>query len=145
MARVTFRIEGTQQTMRNLNMYDMDRKRKAQDIVKKHTNAVRKAARRTVPVTPNGRRKSAGSPGDLKKSIRSKYYYNNLGSWTAPTIPKGSHRNIVEKGTVNRRTKRGANRGRVSPQPFMEPAKRAQEGSYNRAMKALWEDDETQI
>lgn len=146
MARINFEIEGVGETVRNLSAFDMEKKQKAIKIVRKHTNAVRRNAKKTVPVSPANRKKSAGAPGDLKKSIRAKYFFGGLGSMVMPAKPKGSHRAIVEYGTQNRRNiSTGANRGRVSPHPFMEPSKRSSEGEYNSEMKKLFEDDETVI
>ncbi|UDY80763.1 tail component [Geobacillus phage GR1] len=142
--RIVYQIEGERETIRNINMFDMEKKKGAMTIVRKHTNAVRKAAKQRVPVSPSNRKKSAGSPGDLKKSIRAKYYYQGLGSMVMPAKPKGSHRHLVEYGTKNRyQRKTGRFVGRNKPQPFMTPAKRSQEASYNAAMRQLFEGDET--
>lgn len=35
---------------------------------------------------------------------------------------KGHHGHLIEYGTTVRKNKKGANRGRISPKPFMEPA-----------------------
>ncbi|PEN61617.1 hypothetical protein [Bacillus wiedmannii] len=145
MTRIVMRIEGERETLGNLNMFDMKKKKDAMAVVRKHTNGVRREAKKRVPVSPANRKKSAGAPGDLKSSIRAKYYFQGLGSMIMPAKPKGSHRAIVEKGTGRRRTKKGANRGSVTAQPFMSPAKRSQEASYNSAMKQIFEGDETII
>ena len=102
MARIIVRIEGERETIRNLNMFDMNKKKEASAVVKKHTNAVRREAKKRVPVSPANRRKTRGQPGDLKSSIRAKYYFQGLGSMILPAKPKGSHRGIVEVGTKNR-------------------------------------------
>lgn len=145
MANVIIKIEGTDQTVRRLNMFDMQKKKDTQTVVRKYTNAVRKEAKRRVPVSPANRKKSSGSPGDLKNSIRAKYYFQGLGSMILPHRPKGSHRGIIEAGTSVRTNKKGANRGRVKATPFMEPAKRSQEAGYNAAMKRIFEGEETEI
>lgn len=145
MTRLIVKIEGEQETIANLNMFDMKKKKQAQTVVRKHTNAVRRQAKGRVPVSPSNRVKSSGAPGDLKGSIRAKYFFQGLGSMVMPAKPKGSHRAIVEYGTGQRSTRSGANRGRESAQPFMQPAKSSQEGSYNAAMKQIFEDEETII
>jgi hypothetical protein len=143
MTRVVVRIEGANETIRNLSAFDMRKKQEAMKIVRKHASGVRRIAKQTVPVSPSGRKKSAGSPGDLKRSIRAKYYFQGLGAMVLPAKPKGSHRHLVEYGTGERRTSTGANRGRNTANPFMEPAKRSQETSYNAAMEHLFEDGDT--
>lgn len=145
MTRVIVKIEGANETIANLSAFDMEKKKEAMTVVRKHTNGVRKEAKKRVPVSPADRKKSAGAPGDLKGSIRAKYFFGGLGSMVMPAKPKGSHRHLVEYGTGMRQTKSGANRGRNSVQPFMEPAKSSQESSYNSAMKQIFEGGETII
>lgn len=145
MPRITIRVEGQQDTIRRINIFDQQKKDKAAEVVKKHAAAVRKSAKKSVPVSPSSRKKSAGSPGDLKKSIRAKYYFDGLGAMVLPNKPKGTHRHLVEYGTGNRRWKNGKSTGKMSPQPFMEPAKRAQEAKYNREMEQIWENGDTTV
>lgn len=145
MLNVQFTIEGVDKTVSNLNIYDMEKKKEAQKIVRSVTNKVARKARADVPVSPASRKKSAGQPGDLKKSITTKYYHGDLVSTIYPKIPKGAHRSIVTKGTKQRFTKSGKNRGRVKPQPFMQPAKDSQVGDFNSRMKKIWEDEVTEI
>lgn len=145
MTRIIMNIEGERETLGNLNMFDMKKKKAANTVVRKHTNGVRREAKKRVAVSPANRKKSAGAPGDLKSSIRAKYFFDGLGSMIMPAKPKGSHRAIVEKGTRKRRTGKGANRGSVTAQPFMGPAKRSQEASYNSAMQQIFEGGETII
>jgi HK97 gp10 family phage protein len=145
MPRIVVKIEGEKETIANLSMFDMKKKKQAMQVVRKHTNAVRRTAKKLVPVSPANRKKSRGAPGDLKSSIRAKYFFQGLGSMVMPAKPKGSHRHLVEYGTGNRYNKKGQYRGRNSPQPFMEPAKRAQEASYNAEMKKIFEGDNTVV
>jgi HK97 gp10 family phage protein len=143
MARVVVSVEGERQTVKNIGLFDMKKKQAARSIVKKSAARVKKKARADVSVSPASRKKSSGSPGDLKKSIRTKYYYEGLGAMVMPAKPKGSHRHLVEYGTKKRTSRRG-NRGKMKANPFMGPAKQSEEGSYNRQMKSLFEGkDET--
>lgn len=138
MARVIIKIEGENQTVANINMFDMKRKAEAMAVVRKTALAVGRQARKRVPVSPSNRKKSAGSPGDLKKSIRSKFFYEGLGAMVMPAKPKGSHRHLVEYGTQERRTSKGANRGKAPAQPFMIPARSSQESYYNAEMARIF-------
>lgn len=145
MADVIFKIEGDKETIRAINAFDMKKQSAARDVIKKHATAVRKVAKSTVPVSPSNRPKTSGKPGDLKSSIRTKYYFEGLGALVFPAIPKGSHRHLVENGTKARYQKNGRYTGRNSPQPFMKPAKSSQESSYNRAMKGVFDGDDTYV
>lgn len=143
MPNFQFRVEGLDKTISNIKMFDMEKRIQAKKIVRTTTLAIGRKARRDVPVSPASRKKSAGKPGDLKKSITTKFYHGDLVGVVYPKIPKGAHRSIVTKGTKIRYTKSGAHRGRVLPQPFMQPAKDTQISSFNSQMKKIWEDEET--
>lgn len=143
MPQVIVKIEGEEKTVRELSMFDMKKKKGAMIIVKKYAARVKKRARTLVPVSPSDRKKSHGSAGDLKSSIQTKYYYEGMGAMILPAKPKGSHRHLVEYGTKTRTTKKGANRGKAPAQPFMRPAKAAQETAYNAEMKRLFDEDKT--
>ena len=143
MANVIFSIQGEAETVRKISAFDMKKQKEARVVVKKHATAVRKNARNIVPVSPSSRKKSSGKAGDLKSSIRTKYYFDGLGAMVIPNKPKGSHRHLVEYGTKDRHKKNGKFVGRNKPQPFMKPAKAAQESSYNREMKGVFEGDDT--
>ncbi|PED63974.1 HK97 gp10 family phage protein [Priestia megaterium] len=145
MTEVVIRIEGTEQTIANINMYDMKKKRQMLTVVRTTANAVRKEARSTVPVWPSDRKLSSGHPGDLKSSIRAKYYFQGLGAMVLPFKPKGSHRHLVEYGTRQRRTRSGANRGSMKAEPFMQPAKSSQEGSYNAQMERILQNTRDEV
>jgi len=142
---MTINVEGVGDVQKSIGAFDMDKRRDAGKIVRKTTNKIGRTARSLVPVSPANRKKSSGSPGDLKDSIRAKFYHGDLVSVTIPRYPKGAHRYIIENGTKSRRNKAGANRGRVSAKPFMKPAKDQQIGTFNAQMASLWEKDTTTI
>lgn len=142
---MTFDVEGVGDVVRKIGTFDMDKRRAAGKIVRRTTSKVGKQARSLVPVSPANRKKSSGTPGDLKNSIRSRYYHGDLVSVTIPMYPKGAHRYIIEHGTKTRRNNAGANRGKVRAKPFMQPAKDAQIGPFNLEMTKLWENDTTTI
>src|SRR5699024_11326379 len=99
----------------------LERKKEATIAIRKHASAVRKSGKQGAPVTPPHVRKKYGKPGDLKGSIRVKYYYGGLGALIMPWRPKGSHRFVVELGTKDRVTRTGKRLGRVTPQRCMGP------------------------
>lgn len=138
---VTFEVDGVGKTTKNIGMFEMGKKEAARAVVRKTTMAVGKTARALVPVSPADRKKTHGSPGDLKASIRARYYHDGLVSVTIPYMPKGSHRNIIEKGTIQRSNKKGANRGKVTGKPFMMPAKAAHMSAFNSGMAKIWNED----
>lgn len=138
---ISFEVEGEQVTISNVQKFDTEKKALIKALVKVTAANVWKDARARVPVSPADRKKKKGNPGDLKASITRKTYFEGLGAMVLPANPKGAIRGIVEAGTSPRFTKKGAYRGSVSPQPFMEPAKQAQEPVYNAALAAMFKSD----
>lgn len=138
---ITVEIEGVGQTVRAINMYDMELKN---DLIK-HVNSTAKIiqssakARAPVAKTPVSR----GKKGDLKRSIRPKYFDGGLSATVVPRKPKGSHRHLVEYGTSQRTTSDGANRGKMPKMPFMGPAESSAEAAYNAAIRRMIDRDET--
>lgn len=143
MTDIKVTVTGEKETTYKLNMFNMEKKAEAMKVVRKAALGVGREARKNVPVS--SRKKSTGSPGDLKKSIRTKFYYDNLGAMIIPYKPKGSHRAIIEHGTKMRRNKKGQNRGSITPKPFMVPAKKSQESSFNAGMIKIFEKGKTTI
>lgn len=144
MAKIQIKIEGTEETIRELNTFEREKSDKARVIVRKYAGKVRRKAKQLVPVSPAERKKTYGKPGDLKASIRAKYYYEGLGAMVFPDGKKGWYRGIVEAGTRTRHTRRTkAYRGRQKAQPFMEPAKQEHERAYNSEMENLFDGDTT--
>lgn len=135
---VRVEINGQEETARAIDIWDMKGKVKMREIVRKTASGVGRDARKMVPVSPSDRVKTSGSPGDLKKSIKVKYFFDNLGAMVVPDRPQGSHRAIIEHGTKIRTNSSGANRGSISPHPFMEPAKRSREGTYKSEIAAFF-------
>lgn len=146
MARVVVKIEGGRETVRNINAFEMKKKQDAANVVKQHAKNVRTAAKKRVPVSPANRKKSSGRPGDLKRSIGYRTFNDGLSAVIYPKKKKAPHRHLVEYGTGPRYQKKsGRYVGRMSAQPFMEPAERSQEASYNNAMKKVFEGDRTEV
>lgn len=72
-----------------------------------------------------------GPTGNLVDSIGTikKRKSQELGTaWSGPRRPKGSAGHLVEFGTRARRTKKGANRGKMPKNPFVEKAFDATKG-----------------
>ena len=143
--KITFEVEGVGQVVKDIGIFDMERRSAAGKVVRKTTGKIGRVARSLASVAPAGQVMRYSKPGDLKSSIRSKYYHGDLVSVTIPRLPKGWTRNFIEKGTVQRTNKKGQNRGRIKPKPFMKPAREGQEAFFNKEMKKIWEDDETVI
>lgn len=143
--KISFEVDGVGKVVRNINAFDMEKKSAAGKIVRKTTSKVGRSARGAVPVSPNSRKKTHGSPGDLKSSIRAKYYHSDLVSVTIPRYPKGAHRYIIEHGTTMRTNRKGQNRGRVTAKPFMKPSKEEHVPFFNAEMRKIWEGKETII
>jgi len=139
--RVVIRIEGQEETIRNVSSFDVQKTDQLRKIVREFGRKIGSAARKEVPVSPPTRKKTHGSPGDLKKSIKAKYYYQNLGAMVGPMKPKGAHRGIIEYGTKERTTKNGHKTGKISPHPFMEPARKQYENTYNQKIKEVFDED----
>lgn len=93
-------------------------------------------------------RSQSTAAGDLAKSIRVSTRAKNqrrdpAGQYTVyagPTTPSGAHGHLIEFGTSMRQTKSGANRGRVTPEPFMRPAWDANAHKVLKIMRTeIWE------
>jgi|GEM_PF-1758428 len=141
MARsITVTVDGSSTTTRRINMYDMKLKQEIMGLVKSTSKTIQQTGKSNAPVSKVP--KSKGKSGDLKSSIRPKYFDNGLSSTVVPRKPKGAHRHLVEYGTKPRRTKGGAYRGVMPAKPFMAPAENASEGQYNQKMRSIINRDE---
>lgn len=140
MARIRVEVEGTSATVKAINMYDMKLKREILLLVRNTAKNVQKNARARAPVS--NRRKSRGKSGDLKRSIRPKYFDSGFSATVVPRKPKGSHRHLVEYGTEDRYTKTGAHRGKMPSKPFMSPAEKEEDRRYNQELARLVNRDE---
>ena len=76
MNKVRVTIEGQEVTVRAINMFDMETKQAIIKLVKETAKAIQKDARARAPVSR--RKKSRGKSGDLKSSIRPKYFDGGL-------------------------------------------------------------------
>ena len=138
---ITIQVDGSETTVRAINMFDMKLRKDLIDTVRATTLAIARDGRARAPVskTPVSR----GKVGDLKRSIRPKYFDGGLSSTVVPRKPKGSHRHLVEYGTKERKTTSGANRGKMPAIPFMKPAEQAHDSVYNSKIRSLVDRDET--
>ncbi|MFC0559682.1 hypothetical protein [Halalkalibacter alkalisediminis] len=142
MARnITVVVEGQAETVRNIGIFDMELKRDFTGLVKTTSQTVSKTGKANAPVSKVP--KSKGRNGDLKASIRPKYFDNGLSSTVVPRKPRGAHRHLVEYGTKPRRNKRGANRGKMPANPFMSSAESASESNYNNEARRIVDRDKT--
>ncbi|WP_078382336.1 HK97-gp10 family putative phage morphogenesis protein [Sutcliffiella halmapala] len=138
---ITVTFEGVGATIRAINMFDMQLKKDLIATVKETAQAVSKDAKARAPVS--NKPKKVGKSGDLKRSIRPKYFEQGLSATVAPRRPKGAHRHLVEYGTVRRSNKKGANRGKMPSNPFMDPAEKSNESRYNQKVRSLVDRDRT--
>lgn len=138
---ITVDIEGVGQTVKAIGLFDMDTRSELINIVRNTAKTIQKDAKRRAPVakTPVSR----GKKGDLRRSIRPKYFDKGLSATVVPRKPKGSHRHLVEYGTQDRKTKSGANRGKMPKIPFMGPAESSADNVYNQEIRRLIGRDKT--
>ena len=139
--RITIEVDGVGKTVKALRMFDMKQRMELIEIVKSTAKTIQKSAKLNAPVSKVP--KSRGKNGDLKRSIRPKYFDGGLSATVVPRKPKGSHRHLVEYGTQTRRTRNGANRGKMPAIPFMGPAEKSADGVYNQTVRKLVDRDET--
>lgn len=140
MARIRVEVEGVGATIRAINMFDVKLKQQILILVRNTARNIQKDARARAPVSKTP--KTRGKPGDLKRSIRPKYFDGGFSATVVPRKPKGAHRHLVEYGTGSRYTRSGAYRGRMPKMPFMEPAERAADRPYNRELERIVNRDE---
>ncbi|MEX3713651.1 HK97 gp10 family phage protein [Cytobacillus horneckiae] len=131
---VTVDIDGIGPTVVRIDRFSEDIKKELKKITRQTTNRTRKDMKAEAPVGPTG---------NLKASVRAKYFEGGLSSTVVPRKPKGSHRHIVSYGTQRRRTKSGANRGVMPANPAMANVERNHEAFYQNKVKELIERDVT--
>ena len=77
------------------------------------------------------------SIGAVKMSLRSAQMVGEVRVGPRVNKPyRGFHGHLNERGTVQRRTRAGANRGRMTAKPFVEPAWSATQGIVEGSMNA---------
>lgn len=135
MANIRVTVEGTGATVRAIGMYDMKMKQQILELVRETAKDVQKEGKARAPVSK--RPKSRGKPGDLKRSIRPKYFDGGFSATVVPRKPKGAHRHLVEYGTQKRATRAGANRGKMPAKPFMSPAEDSADRPYNTKLERI--------
>lgn len=138
--RIEVKVEGVATTVAAISIFNMELRQDLIKLVRETAKTIQKDARARAPVSKTP--KSRGQPGDLRRSIRPKYFDGGLSATVVPRKPKGSHRHLVEYGTGPRSTRRGANRGRMPKKPFMGPAEKANETTYNSKVRKLVDRDE---
>src|SRR5690625_583211 len=99
MVKMQVTVEGTGVTVRAVNMYDMKLKQQILSLVRDTSRNVQKDGKARAPVSKTP--KSRGKSGDLKRSIRPRYFDGGFSATVVPRKPKGSHRHLVEYGTGN--------------------------------------------
>lgn len=130
-------VENIEKTLREITRYNTAKEKEVDKIVRKYAKEIVKRAKANAPV---------GKTGNLKKSIRAKYFVKNHGP-SATVFPrgrKGAHRHLVEYGTNPRTVKnyfgqKGVSRsvGRMPAKPFMRPAHESVVGRYLADMKKV--------
>lgn len=141
MTKITVKIEGVGATVKSIGLFDLKMRKEFIGLVRVTAKGLSKDAKSKAPVS--SRPKMRGKSGDLKRSIRPKYFDNGLSATVVPRKPKGSHRHLVEYGTQRRFTKNGANRGKMPAIPFMGPAEKTMETSYNQKVRKIINRDQT--
>lgn len=141
MAKIRVTVSGQEVTVRAIRMFDMKTKQEVLKLVRDTARGIQRDARSRAPVSR--RKKSRGKSGDLKQSIRARYFDGGFSATVVPRKPKGAHRHLVEYGTKNRYTKNGAHRGKMPKMPFMGPAEKAAEGPYNQKLRRIVDRDKT--
>lgn len=136
MARsIEINLMGTGATITAIGKYDMETREEIKKVVKTTSKNVQKKAKSLAPVGPTG---------NLKKSIRPKYFDNGLSSTVVPRGKKGAHRHFIEYGTQPRYQKKKNNKyvGSMPAMPFMTPAEQSQEAVYEAKIRSVVERDE---
>lgn len=128
------RVEGLQNTLIHINNYSENQKKEIKKVVRQTTNRTRRDMKAVAPVGPTG---------NLKASVRAKYFEGGLASTVVPRRPKGSHRHIVAYGTRQRRTRKGANRGIMPANPVMANVERNHEAFYQAEIRRIIARNET--
>lgn len=132
---IEINLLGTGAAITAINKYDAKSREELRNIVKETSKAIQKKAKSLAPVGPTG---------NLKSSIRPKYFDNGLSSTVVPRGKKGSHRHMVEYGTQSRYQKKKNNKyvGSMPAIPFMGPAEQSQEAIYEAKIRRIVNQDE---
>ncbi|MCM3616680.1 hypothetical protein M3936_03695 [Sutcliffiella horikoshii] len=138
---ITVELEGKEVTIKEIGLFDMTLRKDIVDTVKQTAQGVTKSGKANAPVSKTP--KSKGQSGDLKKSIRAKYFDLGLSATVVPRKPKGSHRHLVQYGTQTRFNKSGAHRGKMPANPFMNKAEQSHDAIYNQKIRSLVEREHT--
>lgn len=96
----------------------------------------------TAPVLKAAKKLIAGKKhtGNLWRSLavsrgrRIRRYARMLVAVIGPNWPMGAHAHLIERGTRNRKTSKGENRGRMPKFPFLNPAFREKRAASQRIM-----------
>lgn len=118
--QMSMTLEGADKLMDKLNRTDEALRNRIS------VDAVRAGGEMIVnPIRARAPSKSGGLAASVDSVVR---HYRQSGlavSYTGPSYPRGSHGVFKEKGTQQRRTRKGANRGLVQPEPFVDPVVQA--------------------
>ncbi|WP_157184190.1 HK97-gp10 family putative phage morphogenesis protein [Evansella cellulosilytica] len=138
---ITVNVEGVGATVTSIGLFNMELRKDLIATVRSTSRAIQQDGKANAPVSKTP--KSRGRSGDLRRSIRPKYFDGGLSSTVVPRKPRGSHRHLVAYGTQRRVNKSGANRGRMPKNPFMEKAQENNERKYNNEVRRIVEHDKT--
>lgn len=129
-------VENIEETLWKLAKYNMEMTKEFDKIVRRYSRKVARDAKARAPVGPTG---------NLKASIRSRYFMKSGPASTVfPRGRKAGHRHLVEYGTRTRTQKRTKRKtGRMPARPFMKPAMDAAMPQYMADMQRLVEKDAT--
>ncbi|WP_069649641.1 hypothetical protein [Caloranaerobacter ferrireducens] len=113
-------VENVEQTIREIGLFEIQKKENIRKLVKKTARKVVKEARK---------RFKFNSP-DTKASIKAKYFNYGLMATVKPRLPKGWKAHWFEYGTKERYTKSGKYTGEMQGKPFMGPAEEVVRPEY---------------
>ena len=132
MSEFTIKLEGQEEFKVRVSNFNHILATDLEKIVRRNATRVTKEGKKNAPVGPTA---------NLQNSIRSKDVSQKLGlsykhaKTTAARKGRAPHRHLVELGTRERITKRGASRGRMPSNPFMARAESAVAPQYQREIR----------
>lgn len=111
MANVSVKVEGTAETMTELQKQHEAIGSKIKPIVMKYTKDIVRQYREVTPVGPTGNLRKAVAQKLITRTRGAAFISGTARSIIARSGRKGYHRHLVAYGTAARQTKKGANRG----------------------------------
>jgi len=128
-------VEGTEDTIRKLGLFEVEKRMKIKGFVKDTSKKVRSTSRKEIQNIDTG---------DTKRSIRIKYLFEGMGSTVKPRLPKGYKAHWIEYGTEDRTQKKtGKSVGRMKATPFMKPAEEKHRNEFMKNVEKVVRKDIT--